>query len=90
MKPRKPTLAECLRDEMLESGTEYAWAGLPDLMLAAYQRSGGVVVHPLNRIKAVVNAADRSILFEKQFIRACDSAGRREILHPLFSLRSDV
>lgn len=86
---KKPTLAEHLRDEMLASGATCAWAGDPDLCLSAYQRSGGCVVHPLNKIKAVLDAARRSKLFKHDgYIRACDASGTREILHPMFALRA--
>lgn len=83
-------LAECLRAQMLESKCQRAWAGDPDLMLAAYARSGGAVVHPQNRIKAVVDAARRSSLFVRCNIRAADAAGRREVLHPVFTLKAAV
>ena len=86
---RTPTLAESLKAEMLETGAKLAWAGHPDLMLSAYGRTNGRVMHPMNRIKAVVNAARQSPLFEKLRIRATDSAGRREILHPAFRLRPE-
>lgn len=88
-KPKRITLAEHLRDEMLEKNEELAWAGHPDLCIAAYLRSGGKVRHPLNKIKAVLDAARRSPLFKHDgYIRACDSTGLREILHPVFALRN--
>ncbi len=82
------TLAEHLRDELCLRARGYAWSGDPDLCISAYQRSGGRVEHPLNRIKAVLDAARRSNLFVQDgYIRACDGAGRREILHPVFKLK---
>lgn len=85
---KKLTLAEHLRDEMLERKANSAWAGDPDLCISAYQRSVGRVMHPLNKIKAVLDAARRSELFKHDgYIRACDASGMREILHPMFKLK---
>jgi len=85
------TLAEHLRDEMIERGCEQVWSGDPDLCADAYKRSGGTVFHPLNRIKSVIDAARRSPLFEPDdFIRAHDSSGRRQILIPVFRLRPNA
>lgn len=84
----RQTLAKALRDEMKRTGAKRAWSGDPDLCLTAYECVGGRVVHPLNRIKAVLDAARRSDLFEQRgYIRACDITGRREALHPQFVLR---
>lgn len=84
-----PTIAECLRDEMVLTQAKRAWDGDPDLCLTAYEKSGGKVVHPLNRIKAVLDAARNSPLFEQLgYIRACDATGCREIKHPVFTLRT--
>ena len=83
-----PSLAECLRDEMLATDRKPAWAGDPDLCIGGYLRSGGKVAHPLNKIKAILDAARRSPLFAHDGnIRACDSSGRREILHPCLKLK---
>ena len=85
------SLAEALKSEMLEAKAVRAWCGDPDLCLAAYERTGGRVQHPLNRIKAVLDAARRSALFEQHgYIRACDATGRREVLHPVFKLKPDL
>lgn len=85
----KLTIAEALRTEMLETTSERAWAGDPDLLLSAYEKAGGSVSHPLNRIAAVIQAARRSKLFEQDgYIRACDCTGMREILHPVFKLKN--
>lgn len=82
------TIAEALKQAMLDQGAKRAWGGDPDLMLAAYSNSGGQIVHPLDKIAAVIAAARRSPLFvQKGYIRACDSSGRREILHPVFILK---
>lgn len=82
------TIAEALKQAMLEENATHAWVGDPDLMLSAYKKSGGSIIHPLNRIAAVVSAARKSKLFEqKGYIRACDNSGRREILHPVFVLK---
>lgn len=81
------TIAESLKNEMIKAGAKRAWAGNPDLLLSAYEASGGAVQHPMNRIAAVISAARRSKLFKQDgYIRACDSSGRREILHPCFVL----
>lgn len=81
------TIAQALRAQMIADGRTRAWAGDPDLMLEAYDAAGGRVEHPLDRIKAVVNAARQSALFKQPgYIRACDSRGRREIRHPYFVL----
>lgn len=82
-----PTIAECLRDEMLERGEAVIWSGDPDLCLAAYKRSSGTRSHPLNRIKSVIDAVRRSPLFDQDgYIRSHDDIGR-QILIPAFKLR---
>lgn len=81
------TIAEALKSEMIKTKAKRAWAGNPDLLLSAYEASGGKVVHPMDRVAAVIAAARRSQLFRQAgYIRACDSSGRREILHPCFEL----
>lgn len=81
-------IAEALRDEMLSTGAKRAWWGVPELMQTAYMRAGGRVAHPLNRVKIVIEAARKSELFVANgYIRAQDSLGRREVLHPVFVLR---
>lgn len=81
------TIAEALKSEMIKVQAKRAWAGNPDLLLSAYQTSGGKVQHPMDRIAAVISAARRSELFKQAgYIRACDSSGRREVLHPCFEL----
>ncbi len=86
----RKTLADHLKEEMLKQGVSEVWAGDPDLCISAYMRSGGRVSHPLNKIKAVLDAARRSPLFKHDgYIRACDSSGSREIRHPVFALKVD-
>jgi hypothetical protein len=81
------TIAQALRIQMIQSGADRAWAGDPDLLLSAYEKSNGTIVHPLDRIAAVIAAARKSQLFKQDgYIRACDSIGRREVLHPCFKL----
>lgn len=81
------TIAEALKCEMIKVQAKRAWAGDPDLLLSAYEASGGKVQHPMDRIAAVISAARRSDLFRQAgYIRACDRSGRREILHPCFEL----
>lgn len=86
-----PTIAEALRDEMIDRGSVHVWAGDPDLCLMAYERAGLGADnrrHPLNRIKSVIDAARRSDLFSQHgYIRAGDATGSREILHPSFVLK---
>jgi hypothetical protein len=83
------SLAECLKIELLQRKESSVWAGDPDLCISAYLRFGGKVKHPLNRIKATLAAARRSDLFVRDgYIRACDSSGTREILHPVFKLKA--
>ena len=85
------TIAEALKSEMMKTEAKRAWAGDPDLLLSAYEASGGSVQHPMDRIAAVIAAARRSSLFKQDGdIRACDSSGRREILHPVFKLAQPV
>lgn len=85
------TIAECLREIMVEQQADVAWAGEPDLLLAAFAKFGGQVTHPLNRIQAVISAARNSKIFESDgFIRACDSTGRREVLLPVFKLKGSA
>lgn len=85
--PKPPTIADKLREQMLATGRKRAWAGDPDLLLEAYEAAGGRVVHPLDRIKATLDAARRSKLFlHAGYIRACDRTGMREIRHPYFVL----
>jgi hypothetical protein len=60
---RKLSLAQALRHEMIARKARYAWAGDPDLLLEAYDKAGGAIQHPLDRIQAVLAAARRSLLF---------------------------
>ena len=84
----KKTLAQHLRDEMLARCETEVWAGDPDLCIQAYLRSGGIVRHPLNKIRSIINAARQSHLYEKSgFIRSYDISGRRQVLHPVFRLK---
>lgn len=88
---KKISIAEALRDQMIDSGAKKAWAGDPDLLLSAYARTNGKIEHPLNRIKAVLDSARRSKLFiQSGYIRACDVNGRREIRHPCFKLTGHI
>lgn len=88
---KRVTIAEALKGEMIKAKAKRAWAGDPDLLLSAYAIGGGAVVHPLDRIAAVIAAARRSSLFKQdRYIRACDNSGRREILHPVFILAQPV
>lgn len=85
---KRPTLAVAAKRVMIERSAKYLWAGDPDLCLQAYELSGGNRVHPLNRIRSVIDAVRRSPDFvQVGYIKACDSTGRREIMHPAFSLR---
>lgn len=82
-----PTIAECAKSVILASGQDYIWAGHFGLCGEAYALSGGRVAHPLNRTRAVIQAVRKSPLFyQSGYIRASDTAGRREILHPVFKL----
>ena len=84
----KKTLAQHLADVMSEQGEEQIWVGNPNPLHDAYKRSGGRVVHPVDRMKSVIDAARRSSLFYRGgYVRACDNTGRREILRPLFVLK---
>ena len=82
------TIAEALRKEMISRGVGQAWSGDPDLCLSAYALTNGQVKHPLNRIKAVLDGARRSPLFEQRgYVLASDASGNREVQHPLFVLK---
>lgn len=84
----RQTLAEAAKHEMQARGEEVIWAGDPDLCISTYMSTGGKVEHPLNKVKAVIGAVRRSSLFEQDgYIRACDSSGTREILHPCFKIK---
>ncbi len=90
MAAKKLSIAAALRARMLAERTPRAWAGDPDLLLSAYEAAGGSLVHPIDRIQAVIAAARRSRFFvQRGYIRACDRTGQREILHPVFELRPD-
>jgi hypothetical protein len=89
-KKARKTIAEHARDVLVENGETQLWAGNPEPCLDAYARTGGIRIHPLNRIKSVIDAARRSTLFvHGGYIRAHDTTGAREILHPVFKLRED-
>jgi hypothetical protein len=82
---KRTTIAEALKAEMIKTASINAWCGDPDLLLAAYEIAGGSIKHPLDRIEAVIAAARRSNLFtQRGYIRASDSRGLREVLHPVF------
>lgn len=81
---------QALKGLMLEQKSKRAWAGDPDLLLGAYKVSGGKIVHPENRVKAVLSALRKSALFQQPgYIRASDRTGRREVLHAFFTLVPD-
>lgn len=83
------SIADCLKEVMVETGATKVWAGDPNLCHDAYERFAGKRTHPLNRIKSVIDAARRSPMFHQNgYIRACDATGRREVLHPMFVLKS--
>lgn len=82
------TIAEHLKDIMLESNIEYAWQGNHGILTEAYSRTGRKLIHPLNRIKAVMNSVARSDLFvHSGYIKAVDISGRREVNHRCFKLK---
>lgn len=78
-----------MRRIMIREGIKRMWRGHDaDLIAEAYEAAGGTLAHPLNRIDAVMNALARSKLFVcDECVRACDSNGRREILHNLYRLK---
>lgn len=81
-------LDDAIIEAMTEANDYEIWAGMFGLCGEAYAKFGGRVVHPLNRNKAVIDACRRSKKFERLGnIRASDSTGRREILHPCFGLK---
>ena len=83
-------LADCIEAVLLENGETTIWAGKFGLCGEAYHRFGGKVVHPLNRTRSVIAAARNSPKFQQiGYIRACDSKGTREILHPVFKLKDE-
>lgn len=74
---------------MAAQGREFAWAGDPELLIEAYQKTGGKIQHPMAKIKAVLDAARKSDLFEKcGYVKAHDCRGNREIHHPLFKVKT--
>lgn len=83
------TIAGHLKDIMTEQNVTYAWQGNHALLTEAYARSGRTTaVHPLDRIKAVMNSVARSDLFEHSgYIRAVDASGSREIQHRCFKFK---
>ncbi|MGJ8517648.1 hypothetical protein [Carnimonas bestiolae] len=82
------SIAEHLRDVLTEEGMTYAWRGRPDELLEAYQRTGGKVSHPFNRLDAVISAARKSPLFEPHgYIKCCDCHGVRETYHRVYVLK---
>ena len=82
------TLAEHAAAYLKEHGETKVWAGMFGACGEIYFRFGGRVQHPLNRTRAVIDAVRKSKLFyHGGYIRACDTTGRREILHPVFKLK---
>ena len=76
---------------MVEEGMTYIWAGNPNPIHEAYGRSMGVVVHPLSRIKAVIDACRRSSLFVSNgHVRAANCNHSAEIKHPRFKLKEEL
>lgn len=88
--PRR-TIAECIRESMIADKRIIVWrGGDPDRLIeacieATTARNGNE--HPLARIDRALAALRASPLFRQAgYIRACDSRGAREILHPVFVL----
>lgn len=88
--PQRRTIAEGIRQQMIDSKRVIAWRGDPDLLLGGFEaatttRDG--CAHPFARIDRAIAAMNASALFRRAgCIRACDSRGAREILHPVFVL----
>jgi hypothetical protein len=88
--PRR-TIADCIRESMIADKRIIVWrGGDPDRLIeacmnASTTRNGNE--HPLARMDRALAAIKASPLFRQAgYIRACDSRGAREILHPVFVL----
>ena len=83
------SIAVALKNEMIARQKEFVWGGDADLCISAYMETNGKICDPLKMVKAVIDAASRSNLFEADgYMRANDSSGSRKALHPIFKLKN--
>lgn len=81
------SIAQVLKEVMIETNTPVVWYGDPDILHVVANRSGiydrSKDHHPLSIFQRVLNAAERSHLFDKGYIK---HAGRQ---YRSFQLKSD-
>lgn len=70
------SIAENMKDILLENGQKSVWYGDIDIINECAKRSNLSNRHPIKLITDVLNALDRSALFEKSYIQA-DFSGRK-------------
>lgn len=76
-------------DVLNENNIKGVWMGSPDLIHECADRAGVKPTHPLNVIQTVLNALDRSPLFEKSYIIAMAMIGtvEREVKYRYFTIK---
>lgn len=83
------TYAEHVRDILLECDLDSVSFGDLNTLSMAYERrfpNGGKHTHPLDRNQAVLNALEKSPLFTKAHMDACDSRGHSRVVR-VFTLK---
>jgi len=73
------SIAEHMADILKENGYKYVWKGDIDLIEECADRAQMKTLHPLRRINNVLAALDRSSLFEKKYLLACNLTGGSSI-----------
>ena len=77
---KRKTIAEHMRDVLVERGFDSVIWGDVGPVSQAITRAGVKAGHPLDRHQRVINALERSPLFEKRLVHAMDSRGRRRVV----------
>lgn len=76
---KKKTIAEHMADVLTENNYTLVWMGDCDLIEECASRANMKAAHPLRRYKNVLAALDRSSLFEKKYLLACNLTGGSSI-----------
>lgn len=88
---KKKTIAEYMIDVLNDNSLKGVWMGAPDLIHECADRAGVKGTHPLSVINNVLNALDRSPLFEKSYIKATTMTGitESECKYRYFTIKED-
>jgi hypothetical protein len=85
---KRKSIADHALDVMREEGETLIYDRKLNICHEIYERSGGTRIHPQNKLKSVMDAVRKDKRFRPfGYLRACDCTGKREILHPVFTIK---